>query len=175
MDLMSADPAADYPALSALVTAFHLAHVVDDAAARAAEKAIRMLRGAVVLAFDGVELRVQSESEPETWYVTDGETCTCKARGRAWCKHRVIFRQLLALAALRQPGQLRAAVVEQLVPQRPALPAAQPEPAPWDADPDYLTFTYQPYASRPARPAAAQPPLETPRQRAYREVAELYA
>lgn len=175
MDLLSCDPQTDYPALCALVTAFKLAHVEDESAFRAADGAIRMLRAPVALAFDGVELRVLSErAEDGTEYVTDGESCTCKAKSHPWCKHRVIFRQLLALAALRSPGLLRVAIAEQTVPpaDAPALATGRAErgqpPAPWDLDPDYLTYTPRYDAQPPADRRAL-------RERRAREMEELFA
>jgi hypothetical protein len=170
MDLMSRDPQADYPMIAALAAAFTLAHDDDEAAARGAQKAVRIYRTAPVLAFDGVELRVRSEETPDAEYVTDGESCTCPARSHAWCKHRILFRLLLALASLRGPAALRAATIEQLVDVDDAEPLAPADwPAPWESDPDYLTHSYQPHAGRPRRIA------ETPRQKAEREVAELFA
>lgn len=177
MDLTSRDPLADYPALCGLVTAFKLAHADDEAAGRAADNAIRHLRSTPVLAFDGVELRVLSESADDgTEYVTDGETCTCKAKSHAWCKHRVMFRLLAGLATLRGPGVLRSTIIEQAVPPVVAPIAAAPAPAPWESDPEYLTFTpRQSWGEAPPSGAPAAPRSETRRQRAMREMAELYA
>lgn len=162
MDLMSPDPMADYPALAGLATAFALAHADDEAAGKAAHNAIRILRSAsTVLHFDGVELRVLSEGDRAegTWYVTDGESCTCKARSHHWCKHRVVFRLLAALATLRGPGLLRAAIAEQTGPI--AAPDADLPIAAWDADLDYLTYDpwRQPARLREAAPAAPAAPF----------------
>ena len=180
MDLLSPDPMADYPALCGLVTAFKLAYADDDAAGRAADNAIRVLRSpAVALAFDGVELRLLSEADAAEGieYVTDGETCTCKARSHTWCKHRVIFRLLLALATLRGPGYVRAAIGEQTEPA--VEPDAELPVAPWDQDVEYLTF--DPYRQPAPAAAPAQPfrPRITTRPisdlKAKADIDELYA
>jgi hypothetical protein len=180
MDLLSTNPEADLLPLTALVTAFTLAHADDDAAFRAGRSALRMLQHPVALAFDGVELRVLSEEKKNEGveYVTDGETCTCPGKPHPWCKHRVIFRQLLALAVLRGPSLVRAAIVEQTVPPLvETLPAGE-VPAPWDLDSEYLTWTYRPYTNaepRSVREPRPLLPVETPAARAKREMAELFA
>lgn len=163
MDLLSPDPMTDYPALASLVSAFTLAYADDEAAAKAARNALRMLRSpATALHFDGVELRLLSEhSEAEgTWYVTDGEACTCPARSHTWCKHRLVFRLLAALATLRTPGLVRSAAST----ASPPLPDAELPVAPWDQDLDYLTF--DPYR-QPAR--LRETPAPAPAYRSVRQ------
>lgn len=106
------------PALSMLAAALRLANPADGAVGRATERALEHLDTNPAFEFDGVELRVVSQSEADqgVWVVTDGLSCTCKGGKHPMCKHRALFRLLLALEALRDPFYLKIQILEQLAP-----------------------------------------------------------
>jgi hypothetical protein len=106
-----------------LASAFKLAHLDDEAAERAADNTTRYLKSGPILVSDPTETRAQSETAKDgMYYVTDGVSCTCKAR-LTWCKHRVAHRFALARLALTDPATLVRLIQEQAVP----LTAAEPE------------------------------------------------
>lgn len=108
----------DWPALYALAMALPAALPGDGKAHDAALRALTNLRAAPAIVFDGAELRVISASRRAdgVWQVTDGVDCTCEGRRHAYCWHRLAFRLLTALYALRDPAALHRAIIAQAVP-----------------------------------------------------------
>lgn len=135
------------PTLAILASALKIEHLTDGATQRAADNALNHLATAPIYEFNGSELTIWSQSTAGTQYVTDGISCTCKAAKHAICKHRALFRLLLAREILLDPGYVRAKVLEQVAPADhfdgdPGLPAGAGDvPPPCDAPPAVLIFT----------------------------------
>lgn len=104
------------PTLAILASALKIEHLANGAMLRAADRSLEQLTTDPVYEFDGSELRIISESEPGTWVVTDGVACTCKGAKHAICKHRLLFRLLLAREVLLDPLYVRLKVMEQVLP-----------------------------------------------------------
>lgn len=105
--------------LATLAAAMRLQFAAEPAAVRAADRALEILQSNLPYEFDGVELRVLSHSRSKEglWQVTDGIGCTCEGHRRPWCRHRALFRLLLAQWSMTQPGYLRAKIIEQTSPE----------------------------------------------------------
>jgi hypothetical protein len=108
------------PILPVLATALKLELTADAAGQRAVDRALEHLAAGAVYDFDGTELRVTSYSRRHTGmiHVTDGLGCTCESAHRPWCRHRALFRLLLAALALQSPitlpgTRLRVQVIAQ--------------------------------------------------------------
>lgn len=103
------------PSMAVLAGSMKLQFSDDPAAQRAVDRAMEQLQVGAVYEFDGVELRILSFSRRKDgiWHVSDGEFCTCEAGKRPWCKHRALYRLLLAQMSLREPGLLRVKILEQ--------------------------------------------------------------
>lgn len=98
------------PTLSFLASALKLA-AADAATERAADRAVQYLAAGPAYEFDGSELRVVSFSRGDAvWHITDGISCTCEGGKRPMCRHRALFRLLLAEAVLRDPLIIRAQI-----------------------------------------------------------------
>lgn len=134
-----------------LVSALKAAHADDGAAQRAADKAAAHLSQtpAPVMAFDGTELRVLSQSRGRdgTHHVADAASCTCEGSRHPWCLHRAEYRLKLAELALTDPAALLRTLAEQLAPAERAPATVAPAPqiaaviaglAAPDDDADYL-------------------------------------
>ncbi len=109
-----------HPILAAALK-LQLAATADAAGQRAVDNALEHLRSGAVYDFDGVALRISSYSRRNKGviHVTDGMYCTCEGGRHPWCRHRALFRLLLAELALQSPSELRAKVVE----EHPAIAA----------------------------------------------------
>jgi hypothetical protein len=137
-------------------------HRDDESAARAVNNLLSKPDLPPLLAFDGVEARFQSESEPELENVVTAEGCSCRGGRHPWCVHRVRFRVLLMEAAARDPLGLLSCFIEQ-VPEEMRRPGPYPWPTPAplrpatlpEADlPDFLLPTGQ----VPSAPDGPEPP-----------------
>jgi len=106
------------PTLAILASALKIEHIADQSMQRAADNALRHLAADPVYDFDGSELRILSESEAGAgvWVVTDGVGCTCKGGKHPMCKHRALFRLLLAREVLLDPLYVRTRIIEQVLP-----------------------------------------------------------
>jgi len=106
------------PTLTILASALKIEHLTDGAMQRATDNGLSHLASDPVYEFDGSELRIISQSERAagTWYVTDGVSCTCKAGRHPMCKHRALFRLLLAREVLLDPLYVRTRILEQAGP-----------------------------------------------------------
>lgn len=105
------------PQIAFLASALKMQLTNNPAGQRAVDRAVEQLAGNPVYDFDGVELRIVSHSRGDAmWHVTDGVACTCESKHREWCRHRAIYRLLLAEAALAHPSVLRAKIHEQYMP-----------------------------------------------------------
>ena len=86
----------------------------DEKGQRAVDRAREIVQAGLPMEFDGTELRVASFSRgKDAQHVTNGEVCTCEAGVKPWCRHRAVFRLLLAYAALRDPVVLISKIWEQ--------------------------------------------------------------
>src|SRR6185295_14787888 len=104
------------PTLAILAAALKIEHLTDASMQRAADNGLSHLATAPLYDFDGSELRIWSQSSAGVQYVTDGVSCTCKGGARAICKHRALFRLLLAREVLLDPLFVRTKILEQVAP-----------------------------------------------------------
>ncbi|NTU81457.1 MAG: hypothetical protein HGA45_19100 [Chloroflexales bacterium] len=150
------------PVQTAIALLIKEIHRDDEAAVRAVNNLLSKPDLPPLLAFDGVEARFQSESEPELENVVTAEGCSCRGGRHPWCVHRVRFRVLLVEAAALDPLGLLSCFLEQVPDsmRRPG-PYRWPAPAPLRAAtlpeaelPDFLL----PDGSLRAQPAGDEPP-----------------
>lgn len=106
------------PVIVALACAMRLQFQEQPAAGRAVDRALEILSAGLPYEFDGVELRVLSYSRANEgiWHVSDGTGCTCEGSRFPWCRHRALFRLLMAQMAIIEPIYLRMRVAEHLGP-----------------------------------------------------------
>lgn len=102
--------------LAILASALKIEHLTDQSMQRAADNGLGHLATEPLYDFDGSELRIWSQSDAGVQYVTDGVSCTCKGGKHPMCKHRAIFRLLLAREVLLDPLYVRARILEQVLP-----------------------------------------------------------
>jgi hypothetical protein len=104
--------------LFTLASAMRIQFTHEPAAVRAVDRAVEILQASLAYEFDGTELRVLSFSRSTSgiWHVTDGSYCSCESGRRPWCRHRALFRLLLAQMAMVEPLHLKAKIIEQCVP-----------------------------------------------------------
>jgi len=104
------------PTLAILASALKIEHLTDASMQRAADNSLNHLAADPLYDFDGSELRIWSQSDAGVQYVTDGVSCTCKGGKHPMCKHRALFRLLLAREVLLDPLYVRTKILEQLEP-----------------------------------------------------------
>jgi hypothetical protein len=106
------------PTLAILASALKIEHLMDASMQRATDNGLSHLATELPYEFDGSELRIVSQSEAKSgaWVVTDGVSCTCKGGRHAICKHRALFRLLLAREILLDPLYVRTRIIEQVAP-----------------------------------------------------------
>jgi hypothetical protein len=106
------------PTLAILASALKLEHLGDASMLRAADRSLEHLIADPLYEFDGSELRIISESDAAAgvWIITDGVGCSCKASKYPMCKHRALYRLLLAREILLDPLFVRTKIREQLEP-----------------------------------------------------------
>ena len=106
-----------------IAAALRLMLLDDSKGQYAVDRALELLQSGTHYEFDGSELRIESFSRgQEVQHVTDGQHCTCEGGVRPWCRHRALFRLLLAFAALRDPVALVDKICEQEVESIAAAP-----------------------------------------------------
>ncbi|NTU78983.1 MAG: hypothetical protein HGA45_06205 [Chloroflexales bacterium] len=128
----------------------------DEAAQRVITNLLKKPDLPPLIAFDGIEARFQSESEPELENVTTAEGCSCRAGRHPWCIHKIRFRVLLAEASLRDPLALLSCFIEQ-VPDTIRRPGPYPWPAPAPLRPATLPEAELPDFLLPAGPLPPEP------------------
>jgi len=121
------------PTLAILASALKIEHLTDASMQRAADNGLSHLATEPLYDFDGSELRIWSQSSAGVQYVTDGVSCTCKGGKHAICKHRALFRLLLAREVLLDPLYVRTRILEQTAPAGygdPKVPCGNDDEAP---------------------------------------------
>jgi hypothetical protein len=118
------------PTLAILASALKIEHLTDASMLRAADNGLSHMATEPLYDFDGSELRIWSQGDAGVQYVTDGLTCTCKGGRHAICKHRALFRLLLAREVLLDPYYVRVKILEQLAPLDREEDAPPEEPPP---------------------------------------------
>ena len=112
------------PAVGYIAAALRLSLMEDPKGQYAVDRALELLQAGASYEFDGSEMRVSSFSRGhDVVHVTNGHGCTCEGGVRPWCRHRALFRLLLAYAALRDPVALIDKICEQEVESVVVAPA----------------------------------------------------
>jgi hypothetical protein len=136
--------------LTALCMTLRLLHPGDASLSRGIDRLIEQPE--IAYLFDGVELQVVSftAGDEGMYYITDGVSCTCKGARHRWCKHRILFRALLAESALIDPAGLRTAIAAQLEPLE--------GPDTWEDEATPVVYNdWAAGAQRPTPPATVTP------------------
>jgi hypothetical protein len=100
----------------ALATALKLQRPSDIAYGHAVDQALRALHSDLMYAFSGAELCLlipQSDASSGCWRWTDGVSCSCGPNQSSLCWHALLYRLLCAAAALVDPANLRAQLLDQ--------------------------------------------------------------
>jgi hypothetical protein len=115
-DLSRASPPATAKAIfMARATALKLQRPSDIAYGHMVDLALRALQLNVMYSFSGAELCLlipQSGAHRGCWRWTDGVSCSCGGDVVSPCWHALLYRLLFAAAALADPANLRAQLLD---------------------------------------------------------------